>query len=299
MFSLIGIAGLNARGRAIGARLRTAGLRLVGYDPDVQAAATSGLRTVSSLERLTQEADMILIAQDGDEAAALTQDVLGLQSIRAVVCCGTQQPDRARELAASAGDRGVSFVEIAFDDDDSVQLGRAVVFAGGKEVDVETCRPVLEACGMVILVGDAGAAQVARAVSDLLRWSNVLAVKEAFGLAETHGCDVTAVRRAMLAGSGGSRALEDWGKASLPEGRQAVERALALAQGAGAEIPFLSRMDELLAALDGEKLNGLFNLGIVDLSQHEGDEPPPETAEAELEAPIEGVATVEDEPAEA
>src|SRR5579862_8394569 len=124
VFSLIGIAGLNARGRAIGARLRTAGLSLVGYDPDVQAAATSGLRTVSSLERLTQEADMILIAQDGDEAAALTQDVLGLQSIRAVVCCGTQQPDRARELAASAGDRGVSFVEIAFDDDDSVQLGR-------------------------------------------------------------------------------------------------------------------------------------------------------------------------------
>jgi 3-hydroxyisobutyrate dehydrogenase-like beta-hydroxyacid dehydrogenase len=271
----IGLAGLGSRGRAVGARLRGSGLRVLGFDPDVTAAASSGLRTAGSAERLAQECQVELVTSDGEPAAALIQEFLdlkGVTSLTTIVLCGSLEPRRVREFADAAVGQGIALVDAPLDGgDEAIQAGRAVVFAGGAEPAIEECRAVLEALGSVIHVGQAGAGQIACTVNDLLRWASVLAIHDAFGLVRASGIDSAPIREAVLHASGSNRALEEWGRAGIAAAREDVQAALLLAQEAGAAMPFLDQMGTLLDRLDPDRMAGLFNLGIVDLSPSADD----------------------------
>ncbi|MFI5265739.1 MAG: NAD(P)-dependent oxidoreductase [Chloroflexota bacterium] len=282
--TIIGVAGLGSRGRAIGNRLRGAGHRVLGFDDDVRAAASSGLRTVGSSERLAQECEVELVSCDGEQAEGLIQELLdfqGITSLTTIALCGALEPRRVQQLAEASAAKGIALVDTPLDGgEDAIQTGRAIVFAGGSEPAVENCRPLFEAFGTLVYVGEAGSGQIARTVNDLLRWANVLAIHDAFSLVRAAGADPSPIRDAVLRASGSNRALEEWGRAGISAARQDIQAALLLAQETGASMPFLEQLDALLEHLDPDKMAGLFNLGIVDLSSH-GSEPP-ETEELEL-----------------
>src|SRR5207248_8691491 len=107
----------------------------------------------------------------------------------------------------------------------------AVIFAGGSQQALETCRTLFAAVGAVVYVGEAGSGQIARTVNDLLRWANVLAIHDAFSLARACGADPGPIRDAVLRASGSSGALQEWGRAGISAAREDISAALLLAQG--------------------------------------------------------------------
>ncbi|MBV8086028.1 MAG: NAD(P)-dependent oxidoreductase [Chloroflexi bacterium] len=267
-----GLAGLGPRAKALAVRLRMAGLRVIGYDADVQVAATSGLRTVGSPQRLAEECELEVVAMDGEAAAETIERLLdvpgGLAHLEAIALCGTLEPRRVQELTAAAAAKGVALLDAPIDgSDEAIAGGRAVVFASGNAAAVELCRPALQAFGTVVHVGEAGSGQIARTVNDLLRWANVLAIHDAFSLARACGADPSPIRDAVLHASGSNRALQEWGRGGLEAARADIQAALILAQETGAAMPFLQQLDGLLARLDPAQMDGLFNLGIVDLTK--------------------------------
>ena len=274
--ALIGIAGLGARGRALGNRLRSMNLRVLGFDDDVKASSQSGLRTVGSAERLAQECQVELVASDGEEAAALVEELLnfgGIAELTTIALCGALEPRRVQELAARAAEHGIALLDAPIDgSEEAIESGSAVIFAGGSQQALEACRPVFQAIGALVMVGEAGSGQIARTVNDLLRWANVLAIHDAFSLARTCGADPSPIRDAVLRASGSSGALRQWGRAGIAAAREDISAALLLAQETGASMPFLEQLDSLLAHLDPEKMAGLFNLGIADLSRPVAEE---------------------------
>ncbi|HEX6512214.1 MAG TPA: NAD(P)-binding domain-containing protein, partial [Chloroflexota bacterium] len=257
------------------------GLRVAGFDEDVRAAASSGVRTVGSLQRLAQECELALVALDGDQAATVIEQIIEQPgSLESIALCGALDPRRVQELATAA--KGIALLDAPLDGgEETIEMGRAVIFAGGASTSVDSCRGVLEPLGAVIRVGDVGAGQIARTANDLLRCASVLAIHDAFNLVRAAGGDPSAVREAVLRASGSNRALEEWGRATVSAAQQDIEAALLLARETGASIPFVERLQELIAEIDSEQLSGLFNLGIVDLSKPqdplaEGEEFEPE-----------------------
>ncbi|HEU0168799.1 MAG TPA: NAD(P)-binding domain-containing protein [Chloroflexota bacterium] len=270
--SKAGLAGLGPRARALAVRLRMAGLRVIGYDPDVQVAATSGLRTVGSPRRLADECELEIVAMDGAPAAEMIERLLdfqgGLAHLEAIALCGALEPRRVQQLTTLAAAKGVALLDAPIDgSDEAVAGGRAVVFVGGSAAAVELCRAPLQAFGTVVHVGEAGSGQIARTVNDLLRWANVLAIHDAFSLARACGADPSPIRDAVLHASGSNRALEEWGRGGIEAARSDIQAALILAEETGAAMPFLQQLDGLLARLDPTQMDGLFNLGIVDLTK--------------------------------
>src|SRR5581483_4544884 len=180
-----------------------------------------------------------------------------------------------QELAAAAAGHGVALLDAPIDGgDEAIEAGKAVIFAAGSAQAIEACRLPFQALGALVSVGEAGSGQIARTVNDLLRWANVLAIHDAFSLARACGADPTPIRDAVLRASGSSGALQDWGRAGIAAARQDIQAALILAQETGASMPFLEQLDGLLEHMDPDKMAGLFNLGIADLSRPEPEEAP-------------------------
>jgi 3-hydroxyisobutyrate dehydrogenase-like beta-hydroxyacid dehydrogenase len=274
----------------------------LGFDDDVRAAASSGLRTAGSSERLAQECEVELVACDGEQAAGLIEELLefeGITSLTTIALCGALEPRRVQQLAAASAAKGIALIDAPLDGgEEAIQTGRAIVFAGGSEPAIESCRPLFEAFGSLVYVGEAGSGQIARTVNDLLRWANVLAIHDAFSLVRAAGADPSPIRDAVLRASGSNRALEEWGRAGISAARQDIQAALLLAQETGASMPFLEQLDGLLEHLDPDKMAGLFNLGIADLSPHGSElpEPGPEPSGFDgLEAALEPAASDESE----
>lgn len=291
MATLVGIAGLNSLGKAIGQRLRSSSLRVLGYDADVQAAATSGLRSVGDLQGLAQECETVLVSHSGDEAAAVIDQLLssGGATLNTLVLCGALAPDRVKGLSGDASAKGIALVDAPLDGGPrAIEGSAAVVFASGPRDAVDRCAPVFQACGKSAYVGEAGSGQLARLVNDLLRWSSILAIDDAFTLVQACGADPAGIREAVLAASGASRALEALGS-PWSDPNADLDTIATLAQQAGASLPFLQRVPGLAASLDIGKLQALFNAGIADLTQHEPGppsaqaEPPPTQVELEPE----------------
>jgi len=146
-----------------------------------------------------------------------------------------------------------------------------------------------------VYLGQAGAGQVARTVNDLLRWASVLAIYDAFSLAQASGADTSTLRDAILAGSGSTRALEQWGSTDVSEARQDLQAAWLLASETGATMPFLQHLEGVAKELYPEQLNTLFNLGIADLSPAVESEPSSERPALEADGESDGASETEDD----
>ncbi|MDE3077665.1 MAG: NAD(P)-dependent oxidoreductase, partial [Chloroflexota bacterium] len=265
----VGLVGLGHNGRALGQRLIQAGYRVIGYDPDLAAAAKSGLRTVGTAARLHEECSLHLVGADGEHACALLEELLPMASgaETTIVIAGAITPEEAHSFALGAAAAGIDLLDAPIvGGEEAIMNGTAAVFASGDQDALDRCRDLLSVFGTILYVGDAGSGQVARTVNDLVYWATTLATYEAFTIARACDMDLSRIRDAVLKASGASQALGDWGGAKLPEAPAELAAALALARALKLDTPLLDQVNELLGQVDQEQLSGLFNLGIADLS---------------------------------
>ena len=216
--STIGFIGLGIMGSPMAVHLQTAGHQVSGYNkrrdttgPLVEA----GGRKVSSIADAVQGADVVAImvpdspdvqevltGPDGvfDSAASGTL-VIDFSSIR---------PDVTSELAATASDRGLRFLDAPVSGGEAGAKNAALsIMVGGAADDFAAAKPIFEAVGRTIVhVGPSGAGQTVKAANQLIVGVNIEVLAEALVFLEAYGVDTEAALDVLGGGLAGSKVLE-------------------------------------------------------------------------------------------
>lgn len=150
-----------------------------------------------------------------DDGGILTHARPGL----IVVDHSTIDPMRTRVIAERAREAGIGFVDAPVSGGERGAIdGTLTLMLGGEEADVERVRPLLRLVGKTLTrVGESGAGQIAKACNQLIIGETLVAIGEAYALAEGAGVDPARVREALLGGFAGSKVLEMHGQRLLDE----------------------------------------------------------------------------------
>ncbi|WP_019625399.1 NAD(P)-dependent oxidoreductase [Thioalkalivibrio sp. ALJT] len=221
----IGAIGLGIMGAPMNRNLLAAGadLRVWARNPDVaRALAADGAGVCASVAELVRQVRVLVLnVSDTPDVEAL---MLGDDGILAhapsglmVVDHSTIDPMRTRALAQAAARHDVTFVDAPVSGGEpGARSGTLSLMVGGPEEVVNRLRPIFDVVGSTLThVGASGAGQIAKACNQLVVGETLVAVGEAFALAEQSGVDPARVRAALLGGFAGSRILEVHGQRLL------------------------------------------------------------------------------------
>jgi 3-hydroxyisobutyrate dehydrogenase-like beta-hydroxyacid dehydrogenase len=129
----------------------------------------------------------------------------------------TISPDRTKEFAKKLKDAGVDMLDAPVSGGEAGAIaGTLSIMTGGKPEVFKRVKPYFEKMGKnIVLVGDHGAGQVAKACNQIVIAVTIEAVGEALLLAEKCGVDGAKVRAALMGGFAGSKVLEVHGNRML------------------------------------------------------------------------------------
>ncbi|MGM0554630.1 MAG: NAD(P)-dependent oxidoreductase [Pseudomonadota bacterium] len=221
----IGAVGLGIMGAPMTRNLLAAGaeVQVWARRPEVaDALAQDGARPSASLPELVRSVRVLVLnVSDTPDVEALMLGPDGvLEHARPgliVIDHSTIDPMRTRAIARAAAERGVTFVDAPVSGGEpGARAGTLSLMVGGPAAVVESLRPIFEVVGSTLThVGDSGAGQIAKACNQLVVGETLVAVGEAFALAEQSGVDPARVREALLGGFAASRILEVHGQRLL------------------------------------------------------------------------------------
>lgn len=251
-------------GAAMGSHLLDARTPLAVYDPVPAAMAPlveRGAKGCANASEVASQSDVVLVVvvDDTQVRDAVGECLGGAKPGTVVAICASVRADTCRELAAAGAERGIDVIDAALvRGERGAEEGQLVLYCGGPHEAVdrltEACEPFLEAA---VRVGDVGAGQVAKTVNNILLWANIRADYEALHLGRALGVEPSTLREAMAIGSGANRPLAEWGMHRLRWPHKDLEVALALAQDAGVELPFVEQLPALMSGLTVDDLREL------------------------------------------
>ncbi|SMF84648.1 3-hydroxyisobutyrate dehydrogenase [Streptomyces sp. Amel2xC10] len=214
MSRTVAFIGLGHMGGPMAANLTKAGHRVLGHDlvpAAVEAAAASGVEPVTSVTDAAGDADVIIsMLPAGRHVLGLYDDILAVARPGTLfVDCSTIDVADARtahERAVAAGmralDAPVSGGVIG------AEAATLTFMAGGGEDEFAEARPLLEAMGRkAVHCGGAGAGQAAKICNNMILGVSMIAVSEAFVLAESLGLSHQALYDVASTASGQCWAL--------------------------------------------------------------------------------------------
>ena len=134
-----------------------------------------------------------------------------------VVDMSTISPTATRRFAEDLRERGIEMLDAPVSGGDVGAINATLsIMVGGKPEVFERVKPVFEAMGKnIVLVGDNGAGQVAKACNQIVVAVTIEGVAEALSFARKNDVDPAKVRDALMGGFAGSRILEVHGKRML------------------------------------------------------------------------------------
>jgi 3-hydroxyisobutyrate dehydrogenase len=216
-------------GGSMAANIARSGRKVLGWNrtagrPDAVRAAEAGVHLVSTATDAVAEADIVFLCLS--DVTDLQDMLFGpggvASSLRAgtiVIDTSTTGPECAREVAGKLLKREVHFLDAPVSGGDiGARNGTLTVMVGGDEQAFATALPVLQAIGKNIrLCGPAGAGQAVKLCNQVLCAVNMVAVCEAFRLAEEMKIDPQLVVEVCGTGAAGSWALSNLGPRILRE----------------------------------------------------------------------------------
>ncbi len=139
-----------------------------------------------------------------------------------VIDMSTISPVKTREIATQLLEKDIHFLDAPVSGGDVGAIaGTLTIMVGGKAEDLEYALPVLSAMGKTIThIGDHGAGQMSKACNQLVAAQTVIAISEAFAMAQAAGVDPAKVRAALLGGFAYSKVLELHGQRILDSNYQ-------------------------------------------------------------------------------
>jgi len=286
----IGFIGLGLMGAPMARNLLAAGANLAVHNrtPDkMRPLGAEGAITCSDLDALAAHcADGIVIICVADTPAL--HDVLrgtpaqpGLFSQLApgalVIDMGTSAVAATRALAADAEAHSLAYMDAPVSGGEVGAVEATLsIMAGGEDAALARARQVLEVLGsQVTHLGGVGCGQAAKAANQLMVGQTLIAVAEAFALAQAAGADVPKTRAALLGGFAASRILELHGQRMIdrsftPGGKATtqlkdLQQAAALGREQGLDLPGLTMAVEVWREMVEHGMGELDQAGIFEL----------------------------------
>jgi 3-hydroxyisobutyrate dehydrogenase len=193
----IGFIGLGNMGLPMAQNLITAGHAVRGFDVNAAALdklAAAGGGTVPSIAPTCTGADVVItMLPSGKEVREVylgPEGVLaGVSPGTLLIDCSTIDVETARVVADAAEDRGLAILDAPVSGGVAGAQGATLTFmVGGSETAFERAQPVLAAMGKTIVhAGGPGNGQAAKICNNLILGVSMIAVSEAFVLAEKLG----------------------------------------------------------------------------------------------------------------
>ena len=214
----IGFIGTGTMGQPMVRNLIAKGFGVIAYDivpAAVEAAVKLGAIACGSAAEAAKQADLVvtmLPSSSHVEAAYLgAGGVLeGVAKGRLCVDMSTIEPAVSRRVAERLRVRGVRFIDAPVSGGVvGATSATLAIMVGGEAADLEEARPALAAMGAnIIHVGPVGSGEVAKLCNNLIAGVAMVAVSEAFRIAEGFGVDASVLTQVIAKSSGNTWAME-------------------------------------------------------------------------------------------
>lgn len=195
----IGFIGLGNMGLPMAQNLIRAGHSVVGLDvskAQVDKLVAAGGTAASGIKMVASEVDALITMLPAGEQ--VREIYLGTDGAIAAAGSGTLLIDSstidvesARTVAAAAAKKGLAMLDAPVSGGvGGAQAGTLTFMVGGDTAAVERAKPILETMGKTIVhAGGAGTGQAAKICNNMILGVSMIAVSEAFVLAEKLGLD--------------------------------------------------------------------------------------------------------------
>jgi 3-hydroxyisobutyrate dehydrogenase len=190
----IAFIGLGNMGGPMAANLVKAGHKVVGFDlvkTSLDQAKADGASIADSAAAAVKGADVVItMLPAGKHVVSVWSGIIPSVAKGALLIdCSTIDVESARQAHALASEASVLSVDAPVSGGTGGAQGATLTFmAGGDTKAFAAAKPVLEAMGKKIVhCGDAGAGQAAKICNNMILGISMIAVGEAFALAEKLG----------------------------------------------------------------------------------------------------------------
>ena len=221
----IAFIGMGIMGKPMAINLKRAGhtVYVHGRRPETMTPPLeAGCAGCASIAEAAAQADIIIVMVSDtiDVEQVLFDDkgvIHGARPGSVVVDMSTISPTATRHMARKLRDHGIEMLDAPVSGGEVGAINATLsIMVGGKPEVFERVKPVFETMGKnIVLVGDNGAGQVAKACNQIVVAVTIEAVAEALTFARKNDVDPAKVRDALMGGFAGSRILEVHGKRML------------------------------------------------------------------------------------
>jgi 3-hydroxyisobutyrate dehydrogenase len=190
----VGFIGLGNMGGPMAANLVRAGHQVTGYDlsPDLAAElAEKGGTAATSVAEAVADADFVFtMLPAGSHVESVYRGEDGVfahaREGAALVDCSTIDVETARTVAEEASDKGFSMLDAPVSGGVAGAEAATLTFmVGGPETAFAAAGPILQEMGKTVVhAGDAGSGQAAKICNNMILGVSMIAVCEAFALAD-------------------------------------------------------------------------------------------------------------------
>ena len=197
--TLVGFVGLGNMGGPMAANLVKAGHKVRGYDTSsgsLEQAAGTGVEACTSLAEAIEGADTIFtMLPAGKAVRTVYQGTGGVFAAAAagalLIDCSTIDVATARIVADGAERAGLDLLDAPVSGGvGGAEAGTLTFMVGGPADAFDRARPLLSTMGRTIVhAGPAGAGQAAKICNNMVLGVSMIAVCEAFALADRLGLD--------------------------------------------------------------------------------------------------------------
>ena len=214
----VGFVGTGTMGQPMVNNLVKKGFAVVAFDvvpTALEAAGRLGAVPVASAAEAAAQGDLVItMLPSSSHVESVYLDAGGILGAaprgRLCVDMSTIDPATSRRVAGRLAERGVRFIDAPV----SGAVPRAVdgtltIMVGGEARDLEEARPALATLGSTIIhVGPVGSGEVAKLCNNLIAGVAMVAVSEAFRIAEGFGVDAKVLTEVIAKSSGNTWAME-------------------------------------------------------------------------------------------
>jgi 2-hydroxy-3-oxopropionate reductase len=221
----VGFVGLGIMGAPMALNLMKAGFPMTVWArraESMKALLERGANGAKSPAAVAAQSEVVftMVSDTPDvEEVVLGADgiVHGAKPGTVVVDMSTISPVATRAMAARLRAQGVEMLDAPVSGGDVGAIaGTLSIMVGGKAEVFERVKPLFECMGKnIVLIGDNGAGQVAKACNQIVAAVALEGVAEALTLARRNGVDAVKVREALLGGFAWSKVLEVHGRRML------------------------------------------------------------------------------------
>ena len=263
----IGFIGLGIMGKPMAKNLIKAGHQLVIHNGSGAAdeLKDEGAQGADSHKAVAEACDIVITCLPaGPEVEEVYRGDEGLLAGASegdlLIDMSTISPLVTKELAREASERGVKTLDAPISGGEPGAIaGELSIMVGGDEQDFERAKPLFEAVGTPVHVGEAGSGQIVKACNQIIVGIVLEGVSEALVLGSKAGVDPAKVIEAVSGGLAGTKVMDQKRDKFLehdfdPGFRVELHHkdlgiALATAREVGVPLPVTALVDQMLQEL--------------------------------------------------